>query len=341
MGEKWLFWFEELGSQFNDVVGKKCANIGEMTRLGMQVPPGFAVSVNGWKLFMELTDTVKELRQYLDQEFTDPHDVSQQVAAGRAIRAMIENKAMPAQMMDQVLANYEKLCQRTGTCDLPVAVRSSGAVSMPGQMETYLNIKGGQEVVDHIIKVWASAYTTRAIAFRVEVGMDIAEAPIGVAVLKMVKPKSAGVILTVLPNVGDTTKAVVEGNWGLGESVVSGEITPDNFVVDKESKEVQEEVNRKTKMVVYQDQGTLMVDVPPELQDKPCLTREELLEIVRVARQVEDHFEVPQDMEWVVDQDLEFPDSLYWVQARPAKFAQKKEKDNEYLAELMTRLFQA
>lgn len=340
MGEKWLYWFEELGSGFNDVVGKKCANIGEMTKLGMQVPPGFAVSVNGWNLFMKLTGTVEELRQYLDREFTDPHDISQQVVAGRAIRAMIENKAMPAQMMDQVLANYEKLCQRTGISDLPVAVRSSGAVSMPGQMETYLNVKGGQKVVDHIIKVWASAYTTRAIAFRVETGMDIAEAPIGVAVLKMVKPKSAGVVLTVLPNVGDTSKAVVEGNWGLGESVVSGEITPDNFVVDKESQGVQEEVNRKTKMVVYQDQGTLMVDVPLELQDKPCLTREELLEIVRVARQVEDHFQVPQDMEWVVDQDLELPESLYWVQARPAKFAVKKEKDSEYLAELMTRLFQ-
>lgn len=340
MGEKWLYWFEELGSQFNDVVGKKCANIGEMTRLGMQVPPGFAVSVDAWKLFMELTGTGRELRRYVEREFTNPGDVSQQVAAGRAIREMIEAKDMPAPMMEQLLANYEKLCRQNSDPALPVAVRSSGAVSMPGQMETYLNIRGGREVVAHIIKVWASAYTTRAIAFRVETGMDIAEAPIGVAVLKMIKPKSAGVVLTVMPNSGDTGKTVVEGNWGLGESVVSGEITPDTFVVDEETREVQEEINPKTKMVVYQDKGTIMVDVPANMQTHPCLTRQELLEIVRVARQVEKHFGVPQDMEWVIDEALQCPDSLYWVQARPAKFAVKKETDSEYLAELMTRLFQ-
>jgi pyruvate,water dikinase len=341
MGEKWLYWFEELGSEYNEVVGKKCANIGEMTKLGMQVPPGFAVSVDGWKLFMEQTGAGEELRRYVDREFTNPKDISQQAAAGKAIRRIIETRSMPARMMDEVLANYEKLCRRTGVENLPVAVRSSGAVSMPGQMETYLNIRGGREAAAHIIKVWASAFTTRAISFRVETGMDIAEAPIGVAVLKMVKPKSAGVALTVLPNAGDATKAVVEGNWGLGESVVSGQITPDSFVVDKETKEVHEEINRKTKMVVYQDHGAGMTDVPPHMQNKSCLTREELLEIVRVACRVEEHFGVPQDMEWVIDDALPFPDNLYWGQTRPAKFAAKKEKDSEYLAELMTRLFQA
>jgi pyruvate,water dikinase len=167
----------------------------------------------------------------------------------------------------------------------------------------------------------------------------MAKAPIGVAVLKMVEAKSAGVVLTVLPTTGDLSKIVVEGNWGLGESVVSGEINPDQFIVDKESGEVEATISRKTKMVVYHASGTITTDVPPDLQQKSCLEAGELQEIVRISKDVEKYFQVPQDMEWVVDQSRPFPDNLFWVQARPAKYAQVKEKEAEYLAELMTRLF--
>ncbi len=341
MAEKWLYWFEELGSEHNDLVGKKCANLGEMTGLGMRVPPGFAVSVDGCRLFMAQTGAGEEIRRYIKEKFKDPKDIGQQVAAGRVIRGIIESKSMPAPMRAELEAHYEELCRRSGVDDVAVAVRSSGAVSMPGQMETFLNVIGAGDVVEHVIRVWGSAFTTRAIAFRVETGMDPAEAPIGVAVLKMVRPKSAGVVLTVLPTTGDMSKTIVEGNWGLGESVVSGEITPDSFVVDKRTGEVDQTINPKTKMVVYQQRGIAMVEVPAEIQKQPCLTGDELREIVRIAHLVEDHFGVPQDMEWVVDDDLACPKNIFWVQARPAKFTAKKENDSEYLAELMTRLFQA
>jgi pyruvate,water dikinase len=220
-----------------------------------------------------------------------------------------------------------------------VAVRSSGAVSMPGQMESFLNVLGKDEVSNHVIKVWGSAFTTRAIAFRIEKGMEMERAPIGVAVLKMVNAKSAGVVLTVLPTTGDITKVVVEGNWGLGESVVSGEVNPDHFLVDKETKDIESTINEKTKMVVYRSSGTATTDVPGDMQNQACLSKEELLEIVRVSLDVEKHFNTPQDMEWVVDFDLPFPQNIFWVQARPAKFTKKKEDDAEYIAELMTRVF--
>jgi pyruvate,water dikinase len=210
---------------------------------------------------------------------------------------------------------------------------------MPGQMETYLNVRRKESVIQKVIQVWGSAFTTRAIAFRLEKGMPMEKAPIGIAVLKMVEAKSAGVVLTVLPTIGDASKVVVEGNWGLGESVVSGDINPDQFIVDKDSGFVESTINRKTKMVVYHESGTITADVPADIQNKPCVETEELEEIVRIAKEVEIYFQCPQDMEWVLDRCQCIPENLYWVQARPAKYAKVKESESEYLAELMTRMF--
>jgi pyruvate,water dikinase len=339
MGTKWLYWFEELNSSHNDLVGKKCANLGEMTRLGMRVPPGFAISVEGYERFMAETGAGEEIRRYVQENQDRLKEVKYQLKASQDIRNMIESREMPPDMRDELFLFYEQLKERTGMKELTVAVRSSGAVSMPGQMESYLNVRWKESVLQKVIQVWGSAFTTRAIAFRLEKGMAMDKAPIGIAVLKMVEAKSAGVVLTVLPTIGDTSKVVVEGNWGLGESVVSGEINPDQFIVEKDSGLVESTINRKTKMVVYHDAGTITDNVPAEIQDKSCVEPEELKEIVRIAKEVEAHFQCPQDMEWVLDRSQVIPENLYWVQARPAKYSKVKEKEAEYLAELMTRMF--
>jgi len=341
MASKWLYWFEELGSKHNDLVGKKCANLGEMTRLGMRVPPGFAVCVDGYEQFMEQSGAGEEIRQYVNDSAGGFKEVEKQIEASRAIRRIIESKPMPYGMKRELDAYYEELCARVGMDRVRVAVRSSGAVSMPGQMETFLNVLGKDAVANHVIKVWGSAFTARAIAFRLEKGMAMEKAPIGVAVLKMVNAKSAGVVLTVLPTTGDTSKVVVEGNWGLGESVVSGEVNPDHFLVDKESLDIETTISQKTKMVVYRSSGTATADVPQDMQNQSCVCNDEILEIVRVSLDVEKYFNTPQDMEWVVDLDLPFPQNIFWVQARPAKFTKKKQDDAEYIAELMTRVFKS
>jgi pyruvate,water dikinase len=339
MAGKWIYWFDELGSQHNDLVGKKCANLGEMTQLGMRVPPGFAICVDGYEQFMEQSGAGEEIRRYVKENVRGFKEVERQIAASRTIRGIIESKPMPYDMRKELDAHYEALSSRVGMDRVQVAVRSSGAVSMPGQMETFLNVSGRNAVSNHVIKVWGSAFTARAIAFRIEKGMEMERAPIGVAVLKMVNAKSAGVVLTVLPTTGDTSKVVVEGNWGLGESVVSGEVNPDHFLVDKGTKAIECNVSCKKKMVVYQSSGIATTDVPREMQDQPCLSQDEILEIVRVSLDAERHFNTPQDMEWVVDLDLPFPENIFWVQARPAKFSKKKEDEAEYIAELMTRVF--
>jgi pyruvate,water dikinase len=310
-----------------------------MTRLGLRIPPGFAISIDGYERFMAETGAGEEIRHYVRENRDHLKEVKNQIIASQAIRNIVESKEMPPEMREELFRFYDQLKERAGDQELSVAVRSSGSVSMPGQMESYLNVRWKESVLQKVIQVWGSAFTTRAIAFRLEKGMAMEKAPIGIAVLKMVEAKSAGVVLTVLPTIGDLSKVIVEGNWGLGESVVSGEVNPDQFIVDKSDGTVESTVNRKTKMVVYHDGGTITAQVPAEIQEKPCVDPEELKEIVRVAKQVEDHFQTPQDMEWVLDRFQSLPDSLYWVQARPAKYAQVKEKESEYLAELMTRLF--
>jgi len=340
MAQKWIYRLDELRSEHNDLVGKKCANLGEMVHMGMRVPPGFAISVDGYERFMSETGAGEEIRKYVEEAGEGLRKVEKQVEAGRVIRNIIESKDMPEAMKAELHGFYDELCETVGRPDVAVATRSSGAVSMPGQMETYLNVKGKREVVRKVIRVWSSAFTTRAIAFRLEKKMDMAKAPIGVAVLKMVNARCAGVTLTVQPTTGDLSKVVVEGNWGLGESVVSGEITPDSFLIDKETKEVvSHTISEKQRMVVFRKDGIAMVSVPKEMQGKPCLEEKELQEIVRIALKVESYFDMPQDMEWVIDDDMSFPENLFWVQTRPAKFSKKKEDDSEYLAELMTRIF--
>lgn len=341
MAGKWIYKLEELGQEHLDLVGKKCANLGEMTKLGMRVPPGFAISVDGFEEYMRATGLGARIAAYFGSKGADlKKSIQSQMDASRAAKEMMAETPLPAAMAGEIVRDYEALCARFGSQDIPVAVRSSGAVSMPGQMETYLHVRGATEVLRRVLEVWESTFNTRAIAFRLEKGMPVDKAPIGVAVIKMVNARSAGVILTVVPTTGDRDHAVIEGNWGLGESVVSGEITPDNFIVNKSTLAIEHKVAVKTRWVVPAGKGTAKADVPSHLQNAPCLNDGEIHELVRIALNVEKHFGAPQDMEWVIDHDLPFPENVIWVQARGAKFAApRKEADADYIVDQMTRLF--
>jgi pyruvate,water dikinase len=340
-----IYWLDELSKEYNDVVGKKCANLGELVKLGLRVPYGFALSVSAYENFMEQTGLKEKVVQIVEKEtkagLDVDKDIDKMIGMSANIREAIEGCDMPPDLARQIGNYYAELQRKVGITGVPCAVRSSGAVSMPGQMETYLNVKGESEIIKHVQKVWGSAFTTRAIVFRIHNNMPISWAPIGVAVIMMIEAKSAGVILTVLPTIGDLDRAIVEGNFGLGESVVSGEITPDSFVVNKNEMCIESRsVAEKTKMVVYSKSGTAVGEVPIELRKTSCLDDKEILEIVRVAKDVEKHFGNPQDMEWVVDKRFNFPENIFWVQARGAKYTKKeKGKDEEYVIDLMLQLF--
>jgi pyruvate,water dikinase len=338
--EKLIFWFEEIGKEHNDLVGKKCANLGEMTRMGLAVPPGFALSLDAYRLFVEESGLAAEMERYI-QKFGDLKGQGIGVfdEISKTLRGMIESREIPGKLKTQILGFYKDLSRRLGVDAPAVSVRSAGTESRPGMFETYLNVKGREDLLERVKKVWASAYTPRAIAFRANKGFPILGDELGVAVPKMVNARASGITFTVDPVTADDSKILLEANWGLGEGVVSGAESVDGFVVDKESMEiVGRHVGNKVKCVVYTKDGADWADVPDHMQSVPCISDEEILEIARVAKAAEKTLGGPQDMEWAVDQDLPFPESLFWLQTRPAKVAAKKKVSaTSHIADLIAK----
>ena len=339
MAEKWLFWFNELRTEDIDVVGKKCANLGEMTNAGMAVPPGFALSLEVYQRFMKESGAHEDIRQYL-RKFGEegPRSYALYAEASKVIREIIESKPMPLDIAEVIKNNYRKLCDQCGGQEVAVATRSSGTVSMPGAYETYLNVRGAEDVVSHVIKVWGSVFSIQALGGRIVKNLPIEIPGIGVAVLKMVNAKAAGVAFTKHPTTGDPNRVVIEATWGLGESVVSGNVSPDRYSIDKQTREIAKKINTKTKQVVYQEKGTAYVDVPLEIQNIQCLTNDEIIRVVELCLKVEKYYGgIAQDMEWVIDQDLPESDNLFLVQTRNITKTGEQKTSSEMIADLMLK----
>lgn len=328
---KWIYRFNELGKEHNDIVGKKCANLGEMTKAGFRVPPGFALTLEAYDRFMKETGAIEEIRQYLTTFSADPNnpaDATKYDKASEVIRGIVESKAMPADMEDAINQYYDELCQATGISNVSVATRSAGPASHPGQYETYHYIRGSSEVIKNIIRVWSSTFNQRSLIARARLGLPLEYDPIGVAVLKMVNARAAGVMFTLNPLNGDPSKILIEGNWGIGESVVSGSVNPDEWVVDKITLEIiKTSVSPKlTEYVLDTKTGkTRFIDIPPERQNVPCLCEEEVLELAKIGKKIEEHFGMPQDTEWAIDNDLPFPENVFMLQCRPETVWSKKQ----------------
>jgi len=338
MSAKWISWFEEFGRDWNDWVGKKCANLGEMTRLGLRVPPGFALSLEAYKEFMSRSGAGEELKKYLKNTGYSFENIQHFNDASTRMRQIVEAKKMPAEMKAQILSYYEELCRRCRIEDAAVATRSAGAASHPGQYETHLNVKGKSDLIEKIVKVWSSSFNPRSLSARHRLGLPLESDPIGVAVLKMVNARAAGVLFTADPNTGDRSRMIIEANWGLGESVVGGEAMPDVFILDKENLAVTEKkLGSKKKYIIFQDLGVVEKETPPEKMTAFCLSEAEAGEIGRLGKLLEAHFDVPQDTEWAIDEDLEFPQNVILLQTRPEVIAQQKKPVDKVVDMMLTR----
>jgi len=327
MSDKWIYWLEELGKEDNERVGRKCANLGEITKAGLPVPKGFCLSVSAYGMFMKLTGAAGEIARLLEIHKPAVDDVEGIRTLSRAMRQAVESKPLPPEMADTLLSYYSQLCDRVCTPDVAVSTRSAGAVSHPGQYETYLNVKGKDDLIGKVRKVWASTFNERSLAFCINKGLTLGNEPIGVAVLTMVQARSAGIAFSADPNTGDTSKIIVEANWGLGESVVSGELMPDRWVIDKETLEIRERtLGRKDKATVCLDCGIEDAEISPEKACSFCLSDEELQEIAKLANRLEAHFGLPQDIEWAVAEDKLFP-NIVLLQTRAVVIAKQAPVD--------------
>lgn len=323
-------WFDDCCKDDTAAVGGKCASLGELLCAGLRVPPGFAVTTHAYHEFLVrcgLKDPICKVLRAIDRGAALEE-------VGNQARTMIREAGIPDHLAADVRNAYRELGRRCGVDDLPVAVRSSATLedladaSFAGQQDTYLWVRGADQVVEKVAACWASLFSDRVIAYREEKGFTHENVRISVGVQKMVRARSSGVLFTLNPVNGDRSKVAINAAWGFGEGVVSGELTPDDFLVDKVTGDV---VRRRVAAkpfayrVRHDGQGVALAAVPEAERDLPSLTEEEILELTRLARGIERHYGRAMDVEWAVDEEQGFPDSLLILQARPETvWAQKK-----------------
>lgn len=322
-------WFADLRLTDRPVVGGKCASLGELIHAGVEVPDGFAVTVEAFETFRDLGTLRDDLRALV--RGVDASSSAALDAAHEQATALVCATAVPADVEAQVRDAYGELCRRFGRAgDLPVAVRSSAvaedgdAASFAGQQETYLWVVGADSVVAHLRSCWASLYTPQAIAYRTQLPEDQAfEATrISVAVQAMVDAAVAGVAFTVSPRTGDRSVVAINASWGLGHAVVSGEVTPDEFWVSKVGPQLTQKTvaHKATQCVVdpAAGHGIATVDVPAGQQDVACLTDEQVVDLAALAIRVEEHYGCPQDIEWALTAaTADRPGRFVLLQSRP------------------------
>ena len=305
-----VLWLEEIGADDLESVGGKGASLGELTSAGLPVPPAFVVTAGTYRSFIEDAGIDEELFEAVD---VDSDDSAALARAESRAKELILGTEFPDELREEILSAYHDLGHEF------VAVRSSATAedlpgaSFAGQQETFLNVDE-TDLLDRVRRCWASLFTQRAIYYRNEQGFDHAVVDIAVVVQAMVDAEESGVMFTSHPSTGDP-EVIIEAAWGLGEAVVSGSVSPDNYVIDRETGAVETATvaDKKVMCVREEDTGeTIECDVPDDRRTERVLDAEELAELVALGEQVETHYETPQDVEWArVDGDV------YMLQSRP------------------------
>ena len=319
-------WFETLRVTDIPVVGGKNASLGEMIEAGLPVPPGFAITAYSYEKFIEETRLVEKIYKVINDVIIDKDDPQLYDVASKKIRELIEKTPVPKEIEIAIKSAYKELNKRLKLKETFVAVRSSATAedlpdaSFAGQQETFLNIRGTEDLMDKVRKCWSSLFTPRAIFYRNEKGFAHEKVFISVGVQKMVNSRAAGVMFTINPTTGVADEIMIEGNYGLGETVVSGAVNPDNYIIDKKTLSIRERrISKKTVMYVRDPKtgSTIHSDIPEDKQKVPCVSDEEVLKLAELAGRIERHYGKPMDIEWAIDQDLPFPGNMFIVQARP------------------------
>ncbi len=310
----YIVLFNQVGKDDVSLAGGKGANLGEMTRAGLPVPPGFIVTSTAYFNFLDAAG----LRDKIARALTNL-DYNNNQALGRAsdtIKHLIISADMPGDIANDIKRAYRDL---SGQVPVFVAVRSSATAedlpkaSFAGQQVTLLNVKGEDAVVDAVKRVWASLFEARGIFYRHEKGFDHFKIGIAVPVQRMIESEASGVMFTVEPLTNDPDKIEIEAIYGLGEAVVSGALTPDVYLVRKSDLQITDKkvVGQPWKIALREGKNQHL-DVPPELREKQKITDGQIVQLARYGVDLENHYNFPQDAEWAVEAG-----KVYLVQTRP------------------------
>lgn len=311
-------WFDTLSRADVPIAGGKGANLGEMTRAGIPVPPGFVVIADAFDRFLDATGLRRAVIERLDGLDVDNTEQLRE-AADELMRWAMDTE-MPPEIRDSICEAYSRLADEAGEPDPFVAVRSSATAedtaetSFAGMNETFLNVKGRAELIEAVRKCWASLYGARVIFYRRKNNIPEERISIAVVVQRMVNSEKAGVMFTVNPTNGDPSVIVIEGAFGLGDAVVSGSVSPDHYEVRRDSLEIAKRIiaHKEFMNVRGPEGGVERRDLAEDQAESPSLTDDEVREIARLGRKIHDHYGSPQDIEWAVEGG-----KVYIVQSRP------------------------
>lgn len=309
---KYIWWFNELDKDSLQVAGGKGANLGQMAHLGFPVPPGFAVSVSAYYSAIKSNGLEAKIKELLEDIKDDLEDSDKLDAASSAIKSLISQAPVPADISDQISRAYEELCNEADQSGVLVAIRSSAtaedlpSASFAGQQSTYLNIKGAQGVIEAVRDCWASLFESRAIYYRSKHDFDHMRVGLCAVVQQMIQSVSSGVMFTADPINGRLDRVVIEAGWGLGEAVVSGLISPDMYLLSKAAdplKILNKTIAKQTVAIIRTDSGeTLETLVPKDKQSVQKLDDQNIMELGSIGCAIEKAYGgQPQDIEWALD----------------------------------------
>jgi pyruvate,water dikinase len=322
---KAVVWFNEVTKKDIPLVGGKGANLGEMTNAGIPVPPGFIVTAAAYFDFIAKSGLQGKIKALLDS--VSIHDSKQLQDMALKVQQVIKNGAMPPETAREIEQAYVKMGRGL------VAVRSSATAedlpeaSFAGQQATFLNVRGEKDVVKAVQDCWASLFGARAIFYRQEQGFDHFKVGIAVPVQRMVQSDSSGVMFTIEPSTNDKEKITIEAVLGLGEMIVSGDVTPDHYNVSKKDLKIVEKEIKKQEWKLVKKAGAhgksdnIKVDLTPEEQARQKITDDDILFLAKIGLTLEKHYNFPQDVEWAKEND-----KIYIVQTRPVTTTKKVAK---------------
>ncbi len=342
---KYIKFLREITKEDVPLVGGKAANLGELIqKTNVPVPSGFAITATGYWAFIKYNHLDEIIKEKLSQ-IKSPDDIEGIKKAGKEIRDIILKGEFPEDLKKEIIEAYNYLAEKVGTTPF-VAVRSSATAedlegaSFAGQQETYLNVRGIDDLLEKTKMCIASLFTDRAIYYRMKKGFDHFKVALCVVVQLMVRSKVSGVMFTLDVRNGNRDVVMIEASYGLGEYIVQGVVTPDTYVVNKKTlKIIEKHIADKEKMLIRLNSGgTKELKVPEDLRRKQALPDDKIVELAKYGIAIENHYGRPMDIEWALDESGQ----LYIVQARPetywsVKGKQEKTEETSESGEVLTK----
>lgn len=312
---RYIRWFDEIHAEDIPLVGGKGANLGEMARAGFPIPPGFCITASAYRDFLELAKLADPIEQLL--RGIERHTLEERALH---IRALIQAERVPSEIAEQIGRGYEQLARKLEGDALPVAVRSSATAedlpeaSFAGQQDTYLNIRGVDQILEQVRSCWASLWNAEAISYREKQGFAHHSVHLCVVIQSMIESDIAGVLFTANPITGNADEAVINASWGLGEAIVSGVVSPDTLTLRRADGEILlRQLGTKELTIVYAESGGILErETARSDRDRSALTDAQAQRLVKLGNQIESHYGTPQDIEWAFKDDV-----CYALQARP------------------------